>query len=217
MGSKGPPMKFHSNVLTAVQKRALRRLGPFTSSENFYLGGGTAVAIQLGHRRSVDFDWFTPEPLSDPLGLAAALAQERIPFATGQVERGTLYGSAYRVQLSFFEYAYPLLKPTVTWKEYDCRLASLADLACMKLAAIAQRGSKKDFIDVYALGQETFTLAEMLAFYRRKYDVPDIGHILYGLSYFDEAEKQREPRMIWRVDWKEIRKTIQSWVKACAR
>lgn len=216
MGPKGPPMKIHSNVLTAVQKRALRRLGPFTSGENFYLGGGTAVALQLGHRRSVDFDWFTPKTLSDPLGFAATLAQERIPFATDQVERGTLYGSAYRVRLSFFEYAYPLLRPTVTWKEYDCRLASLADLACMKLAAIAQRGSKKDFIDVYALGQETFSLAEMLAFYRRKYGVPDIGHILYGLSYFDEAEKERMPSMIWRVDWKEIRKTTRSWVKAYA-
>jgi predicted nucleotidyltransferase component of viral defense system len=108
------------------------------------------------------------------------------------------------------------LKPMLTWKEYNCPLASLADLACMKLAAIAQRGSKKDFVDIYALGQETFSLTNMLTFYRRKYDVQDIGHILYGLSYFDQAEKERTPRMIWNVDWKEIRKTIQSWVKSFA-
>jgi predicted nucleotidyltransferase component of viral defense system len=104
-----------------------------------------------------------------------------------------------------------------SWKEYNCPLASLADLACMKLAAIAQRGSKKDFVDIYALGKETFSLTDMLAFYRRKYEVHDIGHILYGLSYFDQAEQERLPRMIWNVDWKEIRKTVQSWVKTCAR
>lgn len=210
-------MKFHADILTAVQKKALRRLGPFAIREGFYLGGGTAVALQLGHRRSVDFDWFTSEHLADPLRLAASLAQEKIPFATGQIERGTLYGSLYRVRVSFFDYAYPMLKPALSWKDYSCPLASLADLACMKLAAIAQRGARKDFVDIYALGKETFSLTDMLAFYRRKYDVQDIGHILYGLSYFDQAEKERMPRMIWNVDWKEIRKTVQSWVKACAR
>jgi hypothetical protein len=210
-------MTFNDDILTVRQKKALRRLGSFASENGYYLGGGTAVAIQLGHRRSVDFDWFTSELLPDPLRLAAALGQEKIPFATGQVARGTLYGSAYRVQVSFLEYAYPLLKPVFNWKEYNCPLASLADLACMKLAAIAQRGSKKDFVDIYALGQETFSLTDMLAFYRRKYDVQDIGHILYGLSYFDQADKERMPRMIWNVDWKDIRKTVQLWVKTCAR
>ena len=210
-------MKLHADILTAVQKKALRRLGPFALREGYYLGGGTAVALQLGHRRSVDFDWFTSALLADPLRLAASLGQEKIPFVTGQIERGTLYGSLYRVRISFFDYAYPLLKPVFSWKEYNCPLASLADLACMKLAAIAQRGSKKDFIDIYALGQETFSLTHMLAFYQRKYDVQDIGHILYGLSYFDQAEKERMPRMIWNVEWKEIRKTVQSWVKTCAR
>jgi hypothetical protein len=209
-------MKIHADILTAVQKKALQRLGPFALREGFYLGGGTAVALQLGHRRSVDFDWFTSAHLSDSLRLAASLGQEKIPFTTGQVERGTLHGSVYRVRVSFFDSAYPLLKPAFHWKEYSCPLASLADLACMKLAAIAQRGSKKDFIDIYALGRERYSLEDMLTLYRTKYDVADIGHLLYGLSYFDEAEKERMPFMRWDVDWKDIRKTIQAWVKRCA-
>jgi hypothetical protein len=209
-------MKIHADILTAVQKKALQRLGPFALREGFYLGGGTAVALQLGHRRSVDFDWFTSAHLADSLRLAASLGQEKIPFTTGQVERGTLHGSVYRVRVSFFDYAYPLLKPAFHWKEYNCPLASLADLACMKLAAIAQRGSKKDFIDIYALGRERYSLEDMLTLYRTKYDVADIGHLLYGLSYFDEAEKERMPFMRWDVDWKDIRKTIQAWVKRCA-
>jgi hypothetical protein len=209
-------MKIHADILTAVQKKALQRLGPFALREGFYLGGGTAVALQLGHRRSVDFDWFTSAHLADSLRLAASLRQEKIPFTTGQVERGTLHGSVYRVRVSFFDYAYPLLKPAFHWKEYSCPLASLADLACMKLAAIAQRGSKKDFIDIYALGRERYSLEDMLTWYRTRYDVADIGHVLYGLSYFDEAEKERMPFMRWDVDWKDIRKTIQAWVKRCA-
>ena len=108
------------------------------------------------------------------------------------------------------------LKPVLTWKDYNHPLASLADLACMKLAAIAQRGSKKDFVDIYALGRQRYSLTDMLAFYRNNYDVQDIGHILYGLFYFDEAEKERMPVMNGDVDWKEIRKTIQVWVKRCA-
>jgi hypothetical protein len=209
-------MKIHADILTAVQKKSLQRLGPFALREGFYLGGGTAVALQLGHRRSVDFDWFTSAHLADSLRLAASLGQEKIPFTTGQVERGTLHGSVYRVRVSFFDYAYPLLNPVFHWKEYSCPLASLADLACMKLAAIAQRGSKKDFIDIYALGRERYSLEDMLTLYRTKYDVADIGHLLYGLSYFDEAEKERMPFMRWDVDWKDIRKTIQAWVKRCA-
>jgi len=209
-------MKIHSDILTAAQKKALRRLGPFAHREGFYLGGGTAVALQLGHRRSADLDWFTSTHPADPLRLAALLRQEKIPFVTGQAERGTLHGRIYRVQLSFFEYAYPLLEPAIHWREFGCPIASLADLACMKLAAVAQRGSKKDFIDLYALGQKRYSLNDMLAFYRDRYDVRDIGHILYGLSYFDEAEKERMPFMIWDVDWKEVRKTIQGWVKRCA-
>ncbi len=209
-------MKIHADSLTASRKRALRRLGPFAFQEGFYLGGGTAMALQLGHRRSVDLGWFTSVQPADPLRLAASLRQEKSPFVTGQAERGTLLGRAYRVQLSFFEYAYPLLKPVLLWREVDCPIASLADLACMKLAAIAQRGSKKDFIDLDALGQERYSLTDMLAFYRRKYDVQDIGHILYGLSCFDQADKERMPRMLWNVDWKKIRKTVQSWVKHCA-
>lgn len=209
-------MKIHADILTVVQTKALKRLGPFALRGGFYLGGGTAVALQLGHRRSVDFDWFTSGRLADPLRLAASLGQDRIPFTTGQIERGTLYGSVYRVRVSFFDYAYPLLKPALSWKDYSCPIASLADLASMKLAAIAQRGSKKDFVDIYALGKETFSLTDMLAFYRRKYDIQDIGHILYGLSCFDQAEKERMPRMIWNVEWKEIRKTVQSWVKSIA-
>jgi hypothetical protein len=122
------------------------------TAQQFYLGGGTALAIHLGHRRSVDFDWFTQEHITDPLRLAQDLNDQGIVFVTRSIERGTLHGSVSGVQVSFLEYRYPLLQPLVAWPMFGCTLASPEDLACMKLSALAQRGAKKDFIDIYALG-----------------------------------------------------------------
>ena len=82
----------------------------------------------------------------------------------------------------------------------------------MKLSAIAQRGARKDFCDIYALGKEQFTLKEMLGFYARKFN-QDVSPVLYGLVYFDDAESERMPEMLWDMKWVEIKKTIQRWVK----
>ena len=94
-----------------------------------------------------------------------------------------------------------------------CDLASLEDLACIKLSAIAQRGARKDFWYLYALGTKCFTQQEMLDFYQRKYSIRDIGSVLYGLVYFDDADGERMPRMLWEVKWAEIKRTILGWVQ----
>ena len=206
-------MGFHRDVLTQDQKRVLKRLGPFALQQNFYLAGGTALAIHLGHRCSRDFDWFTTRQISDAMILAGLIRAEGISFKLGQVARGTLSGSVSRVPISFFEYQYPMLQKEIYWPEFGCRLASLPDIACMKLSAIAQRGHKKDFIDLYALGIKSFSLRQMLGFYRKKFSLQDIAHILFALSYFDDAEKERMPMMLWKIQWNTIKKAIQTWVK----
>jgi predicted nucleotidyltransferase component of viral defense system len=206
-------MGFHEKVLTHDQKRALERLGPFTFKQDFYLAGGTALAIYLGHRRSRDFDWFTTGPISDAMNLAGLIREEGIPFSVRQVARGTLNGSVSKVPVSFFEYGYPLLRKVIYWPEFGCRLASLSDIACMKLSAIAQRGHKKDFVDLYALGTKSFSLKQMLSFYQKKFSLRDIGHVLFALSYFDDAEKERMPMMLWKFQWNTMKKAIQTWVK----
>jgi hypothetical protein len=110
-----------------------------------------------------------------------------------------------------------LLEPTLSWPEFASTLASLADLACMKLSAVSQRGARKDFVDIYALGEHYRPLEELLELYQRKFTVEDIAHVLYGLAYFDDAEKERMPRMLWNVDWRTIKRTIQQWVREAAR
>lgn len=210
-------MIFHPEVLTAVQRKVLQQLGPITVQRQFYLVGGTVLALRFGHRHSVDLNWFTGERIADPIRLAQDIRDEGVSLLTGQVERGTLHGSVYSVRVSFLEYRYPLLQSLASWPECGCLLASLDDLACMKLSAAAQRGSKKDFMDIYALGLRHKPLQDMLRLYQKKYSIQDIGHVLYGLTYFDEADRERMPRKLWDADWRVIKKAIQGWVREVAR
>jgi len=125
-----------------------------------------------------------------------------------------LYGTIGGVRTSFFQFRYPLLDPVVSWPDMGCQLASLRDLACMKLSAIAQRGSRKDFVDLFAFGRHGFSLGEMVSWYGEKFEVKDVGHLLYALVYFDDADSERMPVMIWKMSWREIKRAIQGWVKA---
>jgi hypothetical protein len=206
-------MDYYPEIMPDAQQGALRAAGQFATELGFYLAGGTALAIQVGHRRSIDFDWFTPSRIADPLRLAADLRQPLRDFEVTGTEAGTLHGSAGAVKFSFLEYPYPALVEPVAWPEYSCRLASLEDLASMKLSAIGSRGAKKDFVDIYALGRTRFSLADMLSLYQRKFSVRDVGHIVMSLSYFDDAEAEEMPEMLWDVDWPEIRRTIERWVQ----
>lgn len=196
-----------------VQKRVLRQLGSLMTQWGFYLGGGTALALHLGHRHSVDFDWFTEEQIADPLRLAQDMRDAGVAFITSRIERGTLHGFISGTRVSFLEYRYPLLKPPLSWTAFACALAAPDDLACMKLAALAQRGSKKDFVDIYALGLRYKPLSEMLRLYRQKYSVKDTVHVLYGLTYFHDADKERMPRMLWESSWRTVKRTIQRSVR----
>lgn len=202
-------MSFHLEILTERQQEVLRLLGPKVTEERFYLAGGTAIALLLGHRHSDDFDWFLDGDLADPLVLARDIQDSGIPLATGHIARGTLYGTIRDVRVSFIEFRYRLLDPFVLWPELGCRLAGFKDLACMKLSAIAQRGARKDFIDLYALFREGLSLADMLDWYQEKFGVRELGHVLYSLVYFDDAEAEPMPRMIWNADWRQVKETVR--------
>jgi predicted nucleotidyltransferase component of viral defense system len=213
MGWKGRILTLHLDALTKDLQSVLREMGSFMSERGFYLGGGTALAVYLGHRLSVDLDWFSEKPLPDPLIFARELKDKGIPFIVNQTDRGTLHGSVHGVNVSILEYRYPLLAPANEWSEFHCLLATLEDLTCMKLSAISQRGSKKDFIDFFALIKSGMDLSYCLALYRKRYAVEDTGHILYGLAYFDNADREKTPKMLWKVDWETIRESIRRWVK----
>lgn len=217
LGRESRLSQLHPEVLPETERQALAALAPSASRAGFYLAGGTAVAIHLGHRQSVDLDFFTTSRIDEPLALAERLRSEGIALETGQVAPGTLHGRLFGVRSSFLSYAYPLLQPTLSWSEFSCELASIDDLACMKLAAVAQRGARKDFLDVFAIGKHRLPLGRMLELYQAKYGVRDIGHVLAGLCYFDDAEREPMPITLQPIDWSEVKSTIRSWVTASAR
>lgn len=210
-------MRFHLTGLNARQIKTLHNLGSRMRERGFYLAGGTSVAIYFGHRKSVDLDWFTPNRFGDALVLAAWLREQGLPFITEQTAPGTLHGTIYDVRVSFLEFPYRLLHPLTPWPAYRVDLASLDDLACMKLAALSQRGARKDFCDIYVLASRHKPLAELLQLYKCKFKVKDISSVIYGLSFFDDAEGERMPKMLDDVSWKTIKKAIQGWVKEIGR
>jgi hypothetical protein len=210
-------MEFYADVMPEAQRRVLKAGAPVATANRFYLAGGTAIAIYLGHRESIDLDWFTGESMGDPLDCANHLRAGGFELNVSSVARGTVHGSSNGVKLSFLEYRYPLLRPVVQWPEYGCDLASLEDLACMKLSAISSRGARKDFIDLHALGTERFSLAEMLDLYQQKFDTTDLFHVLSSLTYFDDAEAEAIPKLHRPLDWNEVKRSFKDWVNDYVR
>jgi hypothetical protein len=205
----------YESVLTDAQKRVLRAAGPFARRAGFYLAGGTAIALRFGHRRSEDFDWFAPA-LSRPDALLSDLQAEGLSLQDTQIEAGTVIGRIEGVKISFFEYRYSLLDSLSQWPEYDTAIASVRDLAAMKLLAVAQRGSRKDFADVYELLQSGVVLRGMLEDFREKFKTDSIS-ALRGLTYFDDAETEPLPEMLKPLDWRELRVTLEQAVRDVAR
>lgn len=193
-----------TKILTASQSDVLERLKGLSEVVGFYLAGGTALALRLGHRRSIDFDFFTAGDF-DAIDL-----RERLRTIFGEVPvrslaPRTLYVSLLGVTTSFFAYRYPLLEsPEAT--PWGFGLAGLRDIAAMKLEAVAGRGSRKDFIDLYFLCRR-FDLCEIFRCFAEKYRGAgtDPYHRLRALAYFDDAETEPMPEMLAPVVWAEVR------------
>ncbi len=158
-----PGESVHEEAIDEATRSVLDKLANLPELDAFYLAGGTAAALQLGHRQSLDLDLFSERPWS-PNALARILRSIG-DLQVDRAEPGTLIGTLDRVRLSLSKYDALLLDEPVRTR-LGVPLASLLDIACMKLVAIAQRGSKKDFIDIYHLVKaavRAFALAESSA------------------------------------------------------
>ena len=171
--------------------------------DDLLLVGGTSLALQIGHRESVDVDLFGKihfeyNEISESL---AELGDVTILQQSKNINIFTIDN----VKVDFVNYRYPWINNSRI--EHNIRLASLEDIAAMKLNAIAGRGTKKDFIDLYFLLQK-FSMEEMFGFYSKKFDDGNIFLVQKSLTYFDDAEKNNMPKMHVDVDWSEIKETI---------
>lgn len=201
----------HESILTDVQTRVLLAFGPFARRAGFYLAGGTAVALRFGHRRSIDFDWFAPA-LQRPDVLLSDLQAQGLQPQEAQIEAGTLIGRVEGVKVSFFEFPYAMVDTLDSWAKYDTQIASARDLGAMKLLAIAQRGSRKDFVDMYELLHNGASLGRMLEDFQEKFKTDPVS-ALRGLTYFDDAEKEPMPEMLNTAEWPAMRRAVESSVR----
>lgn len=176
----------------------------------FYLSGGTALSLQLGHRESEDLDFFCQKSF-DPQQLQKVLLKFGQLKQT-ELSEGTVNTFLNGVKLQFLEYDYDLIKPTIKWKFFN--LSSVEDIACTKLQTIGMRGSKKDFIDLYFLLTK-HSLEKLFELMKKKYGQIDYSktHIMKSLVYFKDAENQPMPRMHKEVAWNEVKKTMIKTVK----
>ena len=153
--------------------------------DDFYLAGGTALALQLGHRDSIDFDFFTGEDIDTESlfdGIKKVFKDRDIKKV--QEEKNTLTVVVDdNIKISFFTYKYPLLDRLVI--EDNLRLASIQDIACMKLSAIVSRSTIKDYVDLYFVLQK-IPLGELLNSVVRKFPELDVNLVLKSLVYFDD-------------------------------
>ena len=181
---------------------------PFLS--NFYLSAGTALALQMGYRESEDLGFFTKNEF-DPDKLQIEL-EKIVKLEDFSKDKGTLNCFANYTKLQFLYYPYLLLEPLINW--HGIFISSSLDIACTKLVTISDRGSKKDFIDLYFLLEE-YDLAFLFEKLKNKYSNTDytLVHILKSLIYFEDAEKQPMPRMHKKVEWEKVKIKITKEVK----
>jgi Nucleotidyl transferase AbiEii toxin, Type IV TA system len=201
--------------ITDAQLAGLRQLAPALEAET-YLAGGVAIAMAYGHRTSRDLDLFVPrdfEPERLEERLAASPSDIRV---TGRA-RGTLHLELGPVPVSILSYRYPLLAPTERRSEIPIPVASLEDLACMKVSAIAGRGAAKDFWDLYVLlehGVAEGRVESVLVSYARKFPIEDIGHAVRSMAYFADADASPLPIGLSPVLWGEIKRKFAAWIRA---
>jgi len=201
-------------TLGKTTRKALEKLdsSPFFNETAAYLAGGSGLAIHLGHRYSYDLDFFTRKDFHEDYILD--LLDESGKFKLERRGWKTILGTFEDIKLSLFFYKYPLLLPPKKIFS-NTNLASLKDIAAMKVAAISDRGTKRDFIDLYFLLSH-FPLEKILKYYDQKYQNLGVNriHILKSLVYFADAEKDTKPKMIQAANWEEVKNLIKEKVKS---
>jgi hypothetical protein len=193
----------HLRTVTPELLELLRGLQQIPALAGYGLAGGTSLALQLGHRVSVDIDLFGEVPFEDE-EVVPYLAQIG-PFTRIKRSENIFVAVVQGIKVDLVRYAYPRLAPFVV--EDGVRMFGLADIAAMKLGAIAGRGSRKDFIDLHVL-MEHFSKEQLWEVYRAKF--PDSSEFLLrkSLTYFTDAEREAMPEMHIPLTWEEVKRRV---------
>lgn len=198
-------------VLAGNTKTVLALLEKSKIMQKAHLAGGTALALQLGHRISYDLNFFTQEEFDEETFLLKL--KEIYSFQLERIATKTILGKFEEIRFSIFYYQYPLLFPLKRFGMIN--IVDAHDVAAMKIAAIASRGTKRDFVDLYFICKEIVSLKEVIQLYDKKYKnlATTAMHIMKSLIYFNDAEPDEMPRMLKEVSWEEVKKYFESEVR----
>ena len=190
----------HDKVLRKEDRNLLGSL-PKEISGQFYLAGGTGLALQIGHRYSNDLDFFSKDHFNN-----LQIKQQLESIGTIEImqdQPGTLEGTVQDTRFTFLYYTYPLLDSTVNYANIE--IASLLDIALMKLSALSSRGSRKDFVDLYFL-RDRLDWQNLIERFEQKYEDSgyNLFHVIKSLAYFDDAVQEPDLRMIKHCDWEDV-------------
>ncbi len=200
-------LKLHLDILPVKTRKALDFLSKesWLAQTNWYLAGGTALALQAGHRNSVDLDFFTHDKDFDNDELLEHFTSGS-DWHTDLNKKNTIYGEFFGAKVSFI--AYPFFvsaeKPVLFG---SIKILKPADIAVMKIIAISQRGKKRDFFDLYWLAHHGEPLEISIPKLKTQYPfvAHDYHHILKSLVYFEDAESDLTPEINFNASWMEIK------------
>jgi hypothetical protein len=200
-----------SETVSPDTARLIEKIKNRSWLSSYYLAGGTALALHLGHRTSIDLDFFTDSDIEE-------MTMVEYLRGTGdlrldRIGEGTIVSDLDGVRVSFFKYPYRLLDPLTEWNGIP--VASIHDIALMKIVAILQRGSIKDFIDLFFIVRKFKSLDILIPELSSKYAGVQFNanSILRSLCYFEDAEKEPMPNMIAACNREGVKKFFVSEVK----
>ena len=198
---------WHPEVLPGKWASVAVGLGELGLLNDAYLAGGTGLALRFGHRVSADLDVMLPVPFS------SEDVRDRLQGRPGlrhlELAQHTLHAELRGITISFLYDRYPLLFPTDPLGELQ--VADARDIACMKVAAISTRGSRRDFIDLYVAGQ-ALGLAPIFDWFDRKYSGGSYSRtdLLKALTDFAAAEEEPLTAMLIPLDWPDVRRYFET-------
>ncbi|GAX90831.1 nucleotidyl transferase AbiEii/AbiGii toxin family protein [Effusibacillus lacus] len=194
------------DVIDEARRSVLEKMVRNQPVKDCYLAGGTALALLLGHRESIDFDWFSPNHFSSA-EIEKTLSEIGSLLVT-ESKSGTFHGLLDNIQVTWLRYPHPLLEPLISTPDVPgLLLASIPDIGSMKLIAASQRGARKDFIDLYAIEKSGIPISTLIQRLPEKF--PDVKmnyyHIVKSLTYFDDAEREPMPRILTKTEWVNVK------------
>ena len=199
-----------TDLLNQRQKPALALLKSCPEIDRFYLAGGTALALHLGHRYSKDFDFFSDRQFDEKTLLENL--QNLGHCEDVRKAQQTLFLKFEAILCSFIFYKYPLLDPPST-TPWGFGIVSLREIGAMKIMAIGDRGQRRDFVDLYFIAR-ALGIEQVWRDFETKYAGTgyDSYHFLRALTYFEDAEGDPALEMIEQIEWKEIKKHLEKEV-----